>query len=263
MEREMEVTSAMSARIDAISTRINAISTQVLKNQIEESQMDANFCLRFSRTALDKQTPPEGCSYTIGKYFDLIITLAIITNIGFMCTTHYKQPGYWTDIQFAQNIIFLLVFIFEMTLKHVGIGFFQYWTDPFNAFDGAVVLVSIVFVFIPGGAIAGLFRIGRVFRLIKRAPQLRALMTSMIMTIPAIANVFAVMLLLFFIFAVIGVELFGTVRYGFSINQQNNYQTWSMSMLALWRATLGNWRSNMYDVEVSGPDCTQGGLTRS
>ena len=123
--------------------------------------------------------------------------------------------------------------------------------------------MSIVFVFIPGGAIAGLFRIGRVFRLIKRAPQLRALMTSMIMTIPAIANVFAVMLLLFFIFAVIGVELFGTVRYGFSINQQNNYQTWSMSMLALWRATLGNWRSNMYDVEVSGPDCTQGGLTRS
>ena len=121
-----------------------------------------------------------------------------------------------------------------------------------------MVLISIIFVFVPGGAIAGLFRIGRVFRLIKRAPQLRALMTSMILTIPAIANVFAVMLLLFFIFAVIGVELFGTVRFGFAINQQNNYQTWSMSMLALWRATLGNWRSNMYDCEVSYPECTQG-----
>merc|ERR1711998_568548 len=102
-------------------------------------------------------------------------------------------------------------------------GVEQYWTSPFDAFDGVVVLVSIIFVFIPGGAIAGLFRIGRVFRLIKRAPQLRALMTSMIMTIPAITNVFAVMLLLFFIFAVIGVELFANVRYGFAINQVNNY----------------------------------------
>ena len=73
-------------------------------------------------------------------------------------------------------------------------------------------MMSIVFLFIPGGAIAGLFRIGRVFRLIKRAPQLRALMMSMIMTVPAISNVFAVLLLLFFIFAVIGVELFGKTR---------------------------------------------------
>jgi len=143
-----------------------------------------------------------------------------------------------------------------MVLKHVGIGFEQYWSDPFNVFDGLVVLVSIVFVFVPGGAIAGLFRIGRVFRLIKRAPQLRALMTSMIMTVPAIINVFAVLLLLFFIFAVIGTELFGNVRHGFAINQDNNYQTWAASMLALWRGTLGNWRSNMYDTMVEPPFCT-------
>ena len=56
--------------------------------------------------------------------------------------------------------------------------------------------------------------------------------------------------------AVVGVELFSGVRYGFSINQDNNYETWSMSMLTLWRATLGNWRSNMYDTMVTEPDCS-------
>jgi len=113
-----------------------------------------------------------------------------------------------------------------------------------------------VFAFVPGGAIAGLFRIGRVFRLIKRAPQLQTLMVSIIRTVPAITNVFAVLLLLFFIFAVIGVELFSGVRYGFSINQVNNYQTWASSMLTLWRQALGNWRSNLYDTQVSHPFCT-------
>jgi len=157
----------------------------------------------------------------------------------------------------VQNYCFLLVFIFEFVLKHIGIGFQQYWGSPFDAFDGTVVLISIVFVFVPGGAIAGLFRIGRVFRLIKRAPALQALMTSMVMTVPAISNVFAVMGLLFFIFAVIGVEMFSSIRYGFAINQVDNYQTWAMSMLALWRATLGNWRSNMYDCMVSAPMCTE------
>jgi len=64
------------------------------------------------------------------------------------------------------------------------------------------------------------------------------------------------MLLLFFIFAVIGVQLFGGLRYGFSINQDNNYRTWSAAMVALWRGCLGNWRSNMYDAMVQPPFCT-------
>ena len=104
--------------------------------------------------------------------------------------------------QRIQNLVFLGVFIFEFSIKHIGLGYRVYWSDLFNCFDGLVVLVSIVFAIVPGGAIAGLFRIGRVFRLIRRAPQLHALMTSMISTIPAITNVFAVMLLLFFIYAV-------------------------------------------------------------
>jgi hypothetical protein len=225
---------------------------------IMQAQIDIDFCDKFTMAALSSQPPPDDSwVYKMGKSFDIIITICIICNIAFMCTTHYEQPDSWTAVQRAQNIFFLVVFIFEFIIKHIGLGLSAYWSDPFNAFDGLVVLVSIVFVFIPGGAIAGLFRIGRVFRLIKRAPQLRALMSTMVMTVPDISNVFAVMLLLFFIFAVIGVELFGKVRYGFSINQVNNYQTWAMAMLTLWRATLGNWRSNMYDCMVQPPYCTE------
>jgi len=231
---------------------------QKMEAQVADVQIDINFCDQFSVSALTTRPPPTGWQYVVGKYFDSVITLCICGNIFFMCTTHEGESDNWKDVKKTQNLIFLSVFIFEFVLKHCGLGFQAYWSDPFNAFDGIVVLVSILFVIVPGGAIAGLFRIGRVFRLIKRAPQLRALMTSMLMTVPSISNVFAVMLLLFFIFAVIGVELFGKLRYGFAINQDNNYGTWIQSMLALWRATLGNWRSNMYDAAVEAPFCTSG-----
>lgn len=235
-----------------------AEQVQKLEDQIKITAADVEFCKKFSREALASQQPPEGWTYEMGKVFDHVITFCIVTNIGFMCATHYGEQNNksYMFVKEFQNGMFLLVFIFEFVLKHIGLGVQQYWCSPFDAFDGIVVMVSIVFFFMDGGAIAGLFRIGRVFRLIKRAPALQALMTSMIMTVPAISNVFAVMGLLFFMFAVCGVELFSGVRYGFAINQVDNYKTWGMSMSALWRGTLGNWRSNMYDTMVQPPFCT-------
>jgi len=150
-----------------------------------------------------------------------------------------------------------IIFLGELLIKHAGLGFRSYWSSPFDAFDGVVVTVSTIFLFLPGGAIAGLFRIGRVFRLIKRAPKLRALMTSMVMVVPAISNVFAVLLLLLFVFAAIGVQLFGKVRYGFTINQDNNFKTTSMAMITLWRLALNSWRATMYDTQVAAPMCTE------
>ena len=117
-----------------------------------------------------------------------------------------------------------------MLIKWIGVGCYTYWNSPFDAFDGFTVCLGWVFVFVDLGAIAGIFRIGRVFRLVKRAPKLQNLMATLVNTLPAISNVFMVLLLVFFIFAVIGVELFGKIRYGFSLNVVANMGTWSVSI---------------------------------
>jgi len=224
--------------------------------ELKKREEDLHLLECFTEVALKSQPLPPGCKYLVGQWFDVVVTACIIINIVFMCTTHYEQPDWWFEVQFTQNVGFLLVFIVEMSLKNIGLGIKGYWSDYFNAFDGAVVLVSIIFVFVPGGAIAGLFRIGRVFRLIRRAPQLRALMTTLVMTVPAISNVLAVMGLLFFIYAVIGVQLFGKARYGFAINYVCNFRSWQQAMLLLWRCSNGNWRLMMYDSRVEPPFCT-------
>lgn len=244
-----------------------AVSEAIIKDlqiEIDRMQVECDFLNSFSEEALNNQSPPPGWAYEMGKYFDLVITGCIMCSIVFMCTAHYEQSDTWEDIQLYQNYFFLSIFVFEFTVKHLGLGFGQYWSSPFDAFDGIVVLASCMFCVLrwisgtDAGAIAGLFRIGRVFRLIKRAPALRALMTSMIMVVPSISNVFTVLLLVFFVYAVIGQQLFCNCRYGFTLNQDNNFKTWQMAMLTLWRSTLGNWRQTFYDTQVTYPFCTAG-----
>jgi hypothetical protein len=60
--------------------------------------------------------------------------------------------------------------------------------------------------------VARAFRIGRIFRLIKKAKFLRVIFNTIIFTIPSLANVGALMMLLLFIFAILGVYLFATVQ---------------------------------------------------
>jgi len=179
-----------------------------LEKEIAELAVQDEFLRQFSVESMNNQPRPAGLDYSMGASFDNTITICICISIGFMCTIHFEQSSTWDKIQKYQNYFFLSIFVFEMTLKHIGLGFRQYWTSPFDAFDGVVVLISVFFLFVDGGAIAGLFRIGRVFRLIKRAPALRALMTALISIVPTVSNVFTVLLLVFFFLLLLGYSCF-------------------------------------------------------
>lgn len=259
LRRNIAQTEAQRAITDSDDVDVLEKMDEALTNMRAELKMkedDLHVFEQFTWEALSTQQPPEGWVYQCGIYFDLVITICIIINIFFMCTYHHNQSDSWETAQSVQNIIFTAIFTVEMILKHLGLGYKTYWTDPLNAFDGVVTIVSIMFIPMEGGAIAGLFRTVRIFRLIKRAPQLRALMTTLIMTIPSISNVFMVLFLVFFIGATISVELFGKVRYGTSISAVDNFETWLDAMHLLWRNALGNWRSTYYDAVVMIPDCT-------
>jgi len=229
---------------------------EFMQETYDKKMEDVSAFEAFTNEALQNQPLPPGFLYICGSWFDAVLTTCIITNIAFMCTVHHGQSQAWGDFVDMQNLIFLVIFTCEMLIKWIGVGCYTYWNSPFDAFDGFTVCLGWIFVFVDLGAIAGIFRIGRVFRLVKRAPKLQNLMATLVNTLPAISNVFMVLLLVFFIFAVIGVELFGKVRYGFSLNVVANLGTWPAAMHALWRAALGNWRGIMYDAMVMGPDCT-------
>ena len=68
---------------------------------------------------------------------------------------------------------------------------------------------------------------------------MKQLFKTLIVTLPALGNVAALMFMLFFIYAVIGVQLFATVAYHGSYNEQANFRDFGAAMLLLLRMSTG------------------------
>lgn len=257
VRRQVDITRQSAMQADPTEAGKLTKKVEFLQDLYTKKLADIELLECFSQVALQQQPLPPGCLYICGSWFDTVLTTCIVVNVCLMCTVHHGQSESWTYFLWVQNLAFLVVFTCEMSIKMIGLGCKPYWYSPFDAFDGFTVCVGWVFVFFDMGPAGGIFRIGRVFRLVKRAPKLQNLMSTLIHTIPSVSNVFMVLLLVLFVYSVIGVELFGKTRYGAQLNVVANMGTWSAAMHVLWRAALGNWRGIMYDTMVMAPDCTK------
>ena len=131
-------------------------------------------------------------------------------------------------------------------------GYFGDWR---NVFDFVIVLVSIVGLAANNSQADGLNVICllRVVRFIKKAPLLRALFMTLAYALPSLVNI-GLLLVIFFISAIFGVELFGNMvhsdGYGNPIAYDSN-EGLSPSMLVLYRtATNDNWGSILLSAGV-------------
>jgi len=146
-------------------------------------------------------------------------------------------------------------------LKLYGFGPKGYFKVGWNVFDFTVVVATLAGYIIKAatgvsiGSMATVvrgFRIARLFRLIRGAPKLRELVNTIILTLPALGNISGVLLMLFFIYAVMGVQLFAYVKLGDALNDQANFQNFWGAMLMLMRSATGeNWNGVMYELANS------------
>ena len=95
-----------------------------------------------------------------------------------------------------------------------------YFADPWNRFDFVIVIGSflgLLMLWTVGssyGSIATvirIFRIGRVLRLVRGLESMAQLFNTLLLTLPSLGNVGALLCLLFFIYAAMGVQLFAKV----------------------------------------------------
>jgi len=86
--------------------------------------------------------------------------------------------------------------------------------------------------------------------------QIKSLIDTLIFSLPSVLNVTSLLLLIFFIYAVLGVFLFHDIRDGKIIDNYNNFSNFGMAMILLLRISTGEeWDIIMYDVEdnILGP----------
>lgn len=158
------------------------------------------------------------------KYFDLAIAGVIGLNVVTMAIEYYRMPP---ALQYALkifNYFFTAVFILEAIMKLVALGFKIYLKDKWNQLDVIIVILSIVGIvleeletnIIPINPtimrVMRVLRIARVLKLLKMAKGIRALLDTVMQALPQVGNLGLLFFLLFFIFAALGVELFGRLE---------------------------------------------------
>jgi hypothetical protein len=84
-----------------------------------------------------------------------------------------------------------------------------------------------------------LFRIARLFRLVRFAKGLNRLFSAFLLSIPKLLNVAGIMCLLLFLFAVLGVQSFGRVKFDGAHTEHGNFRDWGGGMMLLVRSMTG------------------------
>uniref|UniRef100_A0A8C6VDH9 Voltage-dependent L-type calcium channel subunit alpha n=1 Tax=Naja naja TaxID=35670 RepID=A0A8C6VDH9_NAJNA len=86
-----------------------------------------------------------------------------------------------------------------------------------------------------------LFRVLRLVKLLSRGEGIRNLLWTFIKSFQALPHVALLIVMLFFIYAVIGMQMFGKIALvdGTQINRNNNFQTFPQAVLMLFRCATG------------------------
>ncbi|MCU7940731.1 MAG: ion transporter [gamma proteobacterium symbiont of Bathyaustriella thionipta] len=168
------------------------------------------------------------------RYFQHFITFLIIFNgitIG-MATSRDIMAEYGLLINSLDYMIVAL-FTIEISLR-IYVHRLQFFKDPWSLFDFFVVSISLI----PandGLSILRVLRVLRLFRLLTIVPQMRLIISAILSVIPGMASVSLVLLLFFYIFAIIATNLFSiTFPQWFGTLGESMYTLFQIMRLESW-----------------------------
>ncbi|XP_052425511.1 voltage-dependent L-type calcium channel subunit alpha-1D-like isoform X4 [Carassius gibelio] len=191
--------------------------------------------------------------------FEYIMFVLILLNTICLAIQHYGQSELFNYVMDILNMVFTAVFTVEMLLKLIAFKPRHYFTDAWNTFDALIVVGSVVDIAITevnntedsariSITFFRLFRVMRLVKLLSRGEGIRTLLWTFIKSFQALPYVALLIAMLFFIYAVIGMQVFGKIAMvdHTQINRNNNFQTFPQAVLLLFRCATGEaWQEIM------------------
>uniref|UniRef100_A0A8B9VU96 Sodium channel protein n=1 Tax=Anas zonorhyncha TaxID=75864 RepID=A0A8B9VU96_9AVES len=239
--------------------------------ELEESQRKCPPCwYRFANTFLIWECHPYWIKLkeivnliVMDPFVDLAITICIVLNTLFMAMEHHPMTPEFEHVLSVGNLVFTGIFTAEMFLKLIAMDPYYYFQEGWNIFDGFIVSLSLMelgLANVEGLSVLRSFRLLRVFKLAKSWPTLNMLIKIIGNSVGALGNLTLVLAIIVFIFAVVGMQLFGKSykECVCKINPECELPRWHMhdffhSFLIVFRVLCGEWIETMWDcMEVAG-----------
>ncbi|GLV41113.1 cacophony [Carabus blaptoides fortunei] len=201
--------------------------------ELQDGEIDKNqkSCIDFTIQArpLERYMPSKRSSlkYKIWRIvvstpFEYFIMMLIVFNTLLLMMKYHDAPPLLADILAIMNIVFTFMFLLETVLKLIAFGFKNFFKDPWNTFDFVTVIGSIVDAmviefgenFINVGFLR-LFRAARLIKLLRQGYTIRILLWTFVQSFKALPYVCLLIAMLFFIYAIIGMQVFA---YGYFVS---------------------------------------------
>uniref|UniRef100_A0A4X2LR45 Sodium channel protein n=1 Tax=Vombatus ursinus TaxID=29139 RepID=A0A4X2LR45_VOMUR len=246
----------------------------ILTNTVEELEESRQKCppcwYKFSNIFLIWDCSPHWLKVkhivnliVMDPFVDLAITICIVLNTLFMAMEHYPMTPHFNNVLSVGNLVFTGIFTGEMFLKIIAMDPYYYFQEGWNIFDGFIVTLSLVelgLANVEGLSVLRSFRLLRVFKLAKSWPTLNMLIKIIGNSVGALGNLTLVLAIIVFIFAVVGMQLFGKSYKDCvcKIAPDCELPRWHMhdffhSFLIVFRVLCGEWIETMWDcMEVAG-----------
>ncbi|XP_064894650.1 voltage-dependent L-type calcium channel subunit alpha-1S isoform X2 [Columba livia] len=231
------------------------------ESEYKNCELDKNQrqCVQYALKArpLRRYIPKNPYQYQIwyvvtSSYFEYLMFFLILLNTICLGMQHYNQSAEMNHISDILNVAFTILFTLEMILKLMAFKAKGYFGDPWNVFDFLIVIGSIIDVILSeiddsddnsrvSITFFRLFRVMRLVKLLSRGEGVRTLLWTFIKSFQALPYVALLIVMLFFIYAVIGMQMFGKIAMvdGTQINRNNNFQTFPQAVLLLFRCATG------------------------
>ncbi|XP_054382629.1 voltage-dependent L-type calcium channel subunit alpha-1C isoform X11 [Pongo abelii] len=249
------------------------------EQEYKNCELDKNQrqCVEYALKArpLRRYIPKNQHQYKVwyvvnSTYFEYLMFVLILLNTICLAMQHYGQSCLFKIAMNILNMLFTGLFTVEMILKLIAFKPKHYFCDAWNTFDALIVVGSIVDIAITEVNPAEhtqcspsmnaeensrisitffrLFRVMRLVKLLSRGEGIRTLLWTFIKSFQALPYVALLIVMLFFIYAVIGMQVFGKIALNDTteINRNNNFQTFPQAVLLLFRCATGEaWQDIM------------------
>ncbi|XP_037295286.1 muscle calcium channel subunit alpha-1 isoform X2 [Manduca sexta] len=254
------------------------------EQEYKNCELDKNQrnCIEFALKAkpIRRYIPKHRIQYKVWWFvtsqpFEYAIFVLIMINTITLAMKYHNQSPEYSKALDMLNMLFTAVFALEFIFKLAAFRFKNYFGDAWNTFDFIIVLGSIIDIVvsqvnelknqgsgmprahvvkessIPSINFFRLFRVMRLVKLLSRGEGIRTLLWTFIKSFQALPYVALLILMLFFIYAVVGMQVFGKIAIDDStpITRNNHFQTFPQAILVLFRSATGEaWQDIMMGV---------------
>jgi hypothetical protein len=199
--------------------------------------------------------------------FEVVVYSCILANMLAMAVAYDQASSTYNAVLENINMTFTCLFVLEAALKLYGLTVKEYFRERWNCFDFVVTVAPLLDLILSQTVLQDrsgsklmsigpqllrvlrILRVSRMLRLVKKLHMIDDLVGMISLSLPAMVNVFMIVLLVFVIYGVLGVFLFNGVTKGIVVDEDNNFGDFGRAVLILVRVSTGeDWNYILTDL---------------